>query len=149
MNLRSTMWTRSPAHLHKIDHTAQGFISLIIFFITIFPSQFKYDEKQFCCHPNSTELITTNLCTCHNSCPVMAHATICSDIIIRNGLHWHEFSIKFQLWWKRCLWNVYQGLNGLYLCEGHAQPSPSARELHLSHTTHQVAVDRCVSARKT
>ena len=51
----------------------------------MFPSQFSRNFIQWF-YQDSNEVTTTKFCTWHDSSAVVAHAKICSDIIIMNGI---------------------------------------------------------------
>ena len=54
--------------------------------LTVFPSQFKFDGNLFHSHIDSNTVIATKFCTWHDSCAVVACATLCCDLMASNGV---------------------------------------------------------------
>ena len=74
-----------------------------------FQPQFIF-EVQLYSHLKLDELITANLCTCHDSCAVVSCAKICSNIVTMNGVptaqlscHVHKFVVISP--WMKLQWN--------------------------------------------
>ena len=63
---------------------------------------FKLDGYSFCSHPNSTKVVASKLCTCHNSTAVVACAKFWSNMMTTNGItiKWilHGIWITSQRW---------------------------------------------------
>ena len=84
MGFSLTYWDQGPASL------------------TVFPSQFKFDENSFNSHLDSYTVITTKLCTWHDSSAVARCAKICCDLMTSNGITTRRIFHKIFDHWDNC-----------------------------------------------
>ena len=86
VNLLLALFVRWQKHWWEQEQHGQGPIPQ-----SFFIKNSNYMDISFCSNLNCTTTISTNFCTCHNSCTVVACAKVCSDLMPRNRIAVYNF----------------------------------------------------------